>query len=88
MHLAAAYGIPAIPHGGQVHNYHLIMANHTMPLAEYFPRQDSITDGNAFYWHAIEGEPSAENGYLELADKPGFGLELNEAAVEQYRYEG
>ena len=88
MHLAAAYGIPVIPHGGQVHNYHLIMANHNMTLAEYFPLQESITDGNAFYWHAIEGEPIAESGYIDVSDEPGFGLELNEEALAEYCYEG
>ena len=84
VHLAAAYGIPVIPHAGQMHNYHLIIANINMPLAEYFPPQDEITDSNAHFWYVTDGEPQVQDGYITLSDKPGFGLELNQDAIRRY----
>jgi L-alanine-DL-glutamate epimerase-like enolase superfamily enzyme len=83
-HLAAAKGIPVIPHGGQMHNYHLIAANHISPVTEYFPPQKEITDGNGFFWHVMGGEPVAADGYIELLDKPGLGLHLDAEAVARY----
>jgi L-rhamnonate dehydratase len=39
--LAEAHSIPVIPHAGQMHNYHLVMASFNSPMAEYFPRRAS-----------------------------------------------
>ena len=36
----------------------------------------------------FHGEPIVKDGYLELTDKPGFGLELDEEALERFEYEG
>ena len=35
--LAEAHSIPVIPHAGQMHNYHVVMASLNSPMAEYFP---------------------------------------------------
>jgi L-alanine-DL-glutamate epimerase-like enolase superfamily enzyme len=83
-HLAAAKGIPVIPHGGQLHNYHLIAASLNSPVAEYFPPQEQITDGNGFFWHVMRGEPVAAGGYLELPERPGLGLSLDPEAMARY----
>ena len=83
-HLAAAHGIPVIPHGGQMHNYHLIAASHHSPVTEYFPPQEEITDGNGFFWHVVRGEPVAVDGYIELPETPGLGIRLDEEAVARY----
>jgi L-alanine-DL-glutamate epimerase-like enolase superfamily enzyme len=85
IHLAAAHDIPVIPHGGQMHNYHLSMANINMPLGEYFPIQAELIDSNAFFWYVVEGEVTAKDGYLEILPKPGLGLELNRAAMQRYK---
>jgi L-alanine-DL-glutamate epimerase-like enolase superfamily enzyme len=37
--LAAAYGLPVIPHAGQMHNYHLIISHMTRPSRDIFHRQ-------------------------------------------------
>jgi L-alanine-DL-glutamate epimerase-like enolase superfamily enzyme len=71
-----------------MHNYHLIMANTNMPLAEYFPFEEPITDGNGLYWYIMGGEPLAEHGYLKLPDKPGFGLELNQKELQKITCSG
>jgi L-alanine-DL-glutamate epimerase-like enolase superfamily enzyme len=59
------------------------MANVNIPLAEYFPPQEENEDMRVFH-----GEPIVKDGYLELTDKPGFGLELDEEALERFEYEG
>jgi L-alanine-DL-glutamate epimerase-like enolase superfamily enzyme len=83
--LASTWGIPVIPHGGQMHNYHFIAAHMNAPLAEYFPRPKDLGDGNALYWEIVQGEPRAVDGYIELPSRPGLGLELNKEAVERFR---
>ena len=35
--LAEAHSIPVIPHAGQMHNYHVVMASLNSPMAEFFP---------------------------------------------------
>ena len=83
--MASTWGIPVIPHGGQMHNYHFVASDTNAPLAEYFPPSEDGRDGNAAYWHIVEGELLAEDGYIELPDRPGLGLELNQEAIERYR---
>ncbi len=74
--LAAAYNLPVIPHGGQMHNYHLILAKMNSPMAEYFPPPNNGCDSNDVFWEIFDGEPKAEVGYIRLDDKPGLGLTL------------
>ncbi len=83
VHMAASHGIPVIPHGGWMTNFHMVMANINIPMAEYFPPQKENAGFQIFH-----DEPLARDGYLELSDKPGFGLELNEEVVKRYTYEG
>ena len=83
VHMAEANNIPVIPHGGWVTNFHMVMSNMTCPMAEYFPPQDPDPDNRI-----LIGEPVPVNGYIELPDKPGFGLELNQDAVKRFRWNG
>lgn len=77
--LAEAHSIPVIPHAGQMHNYHLVMASLNSPMAEYFPMVD-VEVGNELFWYVFEGEPKAKDGFVDLDDAtPGLGLTLNEA---------
>jgi L-rhamnonate dehydratase len=77
--LAAAHGLPVIPHGGHMANYHLIMSHINSPLAEYFPPPpaDRATDSNETFWRIFSGEPRAELGRILLSDRPGLGVEVN-----------
>lgn len=75
--MAAAYDIPVIPHGSSVFSYHLQYAFTNCPVAAFLvmsPKADEIVPlfGNLF-----KNEPLSKNGYLELSDKPGCGVELN-----------
>lgn len=82
--LAEAYSVPVIPHAGQMHNYHVVMASLNSPMAEYFPRVD-VEVGNELFWYIFRGEPSAEGGSIDLADNlPGLGLTLDEAGLERF----
>ncbi len=83
--LAAAHDLPVLPHAGQMHNYHLIMAHMNSPVAEYFPPPDGIPDPNEMFWDLFIGEPRTENGYIILPDTPGLGIEINWDVVNKYR---
>jgi L-rhamnonate dehydratase len=74
--LAAAYNLPVIPHAGQMHNYHLIMAKMNSPMAEYFPPPEGACDSNDVFWEIFDGEPEAQAGYLYLGEAPGLGITL------------
>ena len=75
--LAAAHGIPVIPHAGQMHNYHLVMSDLNCPMAEYFPVH-GVEIGNELFYYLFEGDPAPENGTLQLDDNvPGLGIQLS-----------
>jgi L-rhamnonate dehydratase len=76
--------VPVIPHAGQMHNYHVVMASLNSPMAEYFPRVD-VEVGNELFWYIFRGEPSAKSGSIDLDDNvPGLGLTIDEAGLERF----
>ena len=82
--LAEAYSVPVIPHAGQMHNYHVVMASLNSPMAEYFPVVD-VEVGNELFWYIFNGEPKAKDGFIDLDENvPGLGLTINEAALKQF----
>src|SRR5205814_142256 len=79
--LAEAYSIPVIPHAGQMHNFHVVMASLNSPMAEYFPVVD-VEVGNELFWYIFEGEPRAKGGFIDLDENvPGLGLAINEKSL-------
>jgi len=82
--LAEAHSIPVIPHAGQMHNFHVVMASLNSPMAEYFPVVD-VEVGNELFWFIFEGEPRARDGFIDLDENiPGLGLTINERALEKF----
>jgi L-rhamnonate dehydratase len=76
--MAAAYDIPVIPHGSSVFSYHLQYAFTNCPIAEFLimsPRADELVP---LFGELFKDEPMPENGYVELTDVPGWGVELND----------
>ena len=76
--LATGSGVPVVPHrGGEVWGLHLITASDACDnLAELvLGQQDDSTDD---LWI---GNPAIETGKLSINDKPGFGVQLNEAML-------
>ena len=82
--LAEAYSVPVIPHAGQMHNYHVVMASLNSPMAEYFPMVD-VEVGNELFWYLFSGEPKAKDGFIDLDDEvAGFGLRINETNLQDF----
>jgi len=83
--LAQMHGVEVIPHGGQMHNLHVVMSSFASPMAEYFP-QTEIEVGNEMFWYIFDGEAIAENGKIQLDDnKPGMGLTLKTEHLEHFK---
>ena len=82
--LAEAHEVPVIPHAGQMHNFHIVMASLNSPMAEFFPIVD-VEIGNELFWYIFEGEPAPKDGCIELDEnRPGLGLVINEEALKQF----
>jgi len=82
--LAEAYSVPVVPHAGQMHNFHVVMASLNSPIAEYFPIVD-VEIGNELFWYIFDGEPKAVNGAIDLRDDvPGLGLSIKEDALKNF----
>ena len=86
--VAEAHQIPVIPHAGQMHNYHLTMANFNCPISEYFPVFD-VEVGNELFYYIFDGAPDAVDGYLDLDDTlPGLGISISDKYADQFDIEG
>jgi L-rhamnonate dehydratase len=82
--LAEAHSIPVIPHAGQMHNYHVVMASLNSPMAEFFPPVD-VEVGNELFWYIFKGEPMPAKGFIDLDDDtPGLGLTVDETALKKF----
>lgn len=83
--LAEAFEVQVIPHAGQMHNYHVVMANMACPMAEFFPKVP-VEVGNELFWYIFDGEPVAAGGFIDLPeDKPGLGLTLKPDLAANFR---
>jgi L-alanine-DL-glutamate epimerase-like enolase superfamily enzyme len=82
--MAEAFGVPVVPHAGQMHNYHVVMSSLNCPMAEYFPIVD-VEVGNELFWYVFEGEPRAEGGFVDLDEGvAGLGLSVNEGGLSRF----
>ncbi|CAH1800537.1 unnamed protein product [Owenia fusiformis] len=80
---AAAYDIPVIPHGSSIYSYHLQYAFRNCPIAEYInmsPKADKITP---YFGGLFPDEPLPKDGFIDLPDRPGFGVTLNRETLER-----
>lgn len=83
--LAESFQVPVVPHAGQMHNYHVVMASLNAPLAEFFPKVD-VEVGNELFWYLFDGEPEPESGCIDLDDTlPGLGVTVNEESLKRFR---
>jgi L-talarate/galactarate dehydratase len=73
-HLAEIYGLKVVPHLATEILAHLIAAVPNGLTVEYYPWAMPL----------FKEVPSVENGNLVLSDRPGLGLELDEAALAHY----
>jgi L-rhamnonate dehydratase len=83
--LAEAFSVPVIPHAGQMHNFHIVMASLNSPMAEFFPIVD-VEIGNELFWYIFDGEPRPVDGHIDLRDDlPGLGISIKEDALKQFQ---
>jgi L-alanine-DL-glutamate epimerase-like enolase superfamily enzyme len=83
--LAEAFSIPVVPHAGQMHNFHVVMASLNCPMAEFFPPVD-VEVGNELFWYIFDGEPTPVDGFIDLDDdRPGLGITINEERLGQFK---
>jgi L-rhamnonate dehydratase len=67
--LAAAYGVPVIPHGSSVYSYHLQYAFPNCPMAEYIilsPNADVVVP---YFGTLFSDEPLPKDGFIDLPDR-------------------
>jgi len=77
--LATLYDAQVIPHGHSVHAALHVVASRppaTCPLVEYL-----ITKMRSYYFFE-KHQPTPVNGRIELPDRPGFGIELDDSKIE------
>jgi L-rhamnonate dehydratase len=76
-------GLKIVPHWSGVYSYHFTMAHLEAPYAEYIghlgDRTQVLPKG-----HVIVGEPAPVDGHVVLTDEPGFGIQLNRAAIRPF----
>jgi L-rhamnonate dehydratase len=83
--VAESFSVPVVPHAGQMHNFHVVMASLNAPMAEFFPPVD-VEVGNELFWYIFDGEPTPADGFINLDDNvPGLGLTINEERLKQFR---
>ncbi len=83
--LAESFQIPVVPHAGQMHNYHVVMASLNSPMAEFFPQVD-VEVGNELFWYIFDGEPTPVDGYINLDENvAGLGLTVNEKSLKRFK---
>ena len=78
--IASAFDAHVIPHGHNVHAaLHVVAANSPMtcPLVEW------LINKMETYYYFDKHPPVVANGELELSERPGFGMELDEAKIEK-----
>ncbi|MGI8566920.1 MAG: L-rhamnonate dehydratase [Pyrinomonadaceae bacterium] len=83
--MASAYDIPVIPHGSSVFSYHMQYAFTNCPIAEFLimsPGADKIVP---LFGDLFVNEPVPKDGYLDLTDAPGWGVELNKNVLKLRR---
>ena len=83
--LASGQGISIVPHGCGVYGYYMAMSFTDISIAEFMmmsPKADKIEPN---FGSMFKNEPLPKNGYIDLPDTPGFGLELNRATLNLFR---
>jgi len=80
--IASSHDAHVIPHGHNVHSaLHVVAANSPMtcPLVEFLIHKMES------YYHFDKHPPVPVDGKLELSERPGFGMEIDDAKVESRR---
>ena len=80
--LASVHGVNVIPHGHSLHAAMHVVASQpeeVCPLVEYLIQKMQT------YYDFEKHRPTPVQGMLELPDRPGFGIELDDSKIEDIR---
>lgn len=82
--IAAGAGIPIVPHGYSTGvivaaNLQLIAATRNAPLLECCVEESPLR------WALVEEDFTAEDGRVEVPNRPGLGVTLDRDVLEEYR---
>jgi len=75
--MASATDTLVIPHGSSVYSYHLQYAFRNCPVAEYINMSHSADEIVPYFGGLFPDEPLPKDGFIDLPDRPGFGVTLN-----------
>jgi L-alanine-DL-glutamate epimerase-like enolase superfamily enzyme len=79
-HLAHAFNLPVAPHAFQLVHLHLACATPNLRIVEYL----GVSEQGDRIWYTEFPQPK-DGWWAPYPDRPGLGLELNPASVEQYQ---
>ena len=85
--MAAAYDIPVIPHGSSVFSYHLQYAFTNCPMAEFLMMSAKADTIVPLFGDLFVHEPVPADGWIDIPDRPGWGVELNRTLKLKRPYE-
>ena len=80
--LAEQHGVFVVPHHSPEIHAHLVLA---LPEVGYCVESHGSGTRDPLPHHVFRDRVDFRDGYIHLKDKPGFGLEIDAAAVERYR---
>ena len=90
--MASAFHVQYAPHTGSSSNIIMTVSLHLATYApnfliyEYMQSDWNKEQHNPLHWDLCQLPiKSFKDGYLEIEDKPGLGIELNEEVIEKYR---
>ncbi|MCY4665395.1 MAG: hypothetical protein OXC00_12070, partial [Acidimicrobiaceae bacterium] len=80
--LAQAAGLTVIPHAYGPTHIHFALGTANVPMVEYFPMPvwDSLPESEQV--PIFIGEPQPSRGRVTASDRPGLGVEVNEAIFD------
>ena len=81
--IAAAHDIPVIPHGSSIYSYHLQYAFHNCPVAEFINLSPDADKISPYFGGLFPDEPLPADGFIDLPDRPGFGVTLNREGLHR-----
>ena len=81
--LASVHGAHVIPHGHSMHAAMHVVASQPLqvcPLVEFL-----LNKMQGPYYYFDKNPPQSIAGEITISDRPGFGIELDEAKIENQR---
>ena len=78
--LASIYDAQVIPHGHSLHSALHVVASQSPVTC---PMVECLLNKMSYYYHFEKHSMMPVNGRIALSDRPGFGIEIDEAKVEK-----